>query len=65
MKLEAVRFDIEAEISVKAGKLGLRVVETPTIEDNREAGQSYLNTYRDGFRIFKRILKEALRGPPY
>lgn len=65
MKLEAVRFDIEAEISVKAGKLRLRVTEVPTVEDNREAGQSYLNTYQDGFRIFKRILKEALRSPPY
>lgn len=65
MKLEAIRFDIEAEISVKAGKLGLKVAEVPTIEDNREAGQSYLNTFRDGFRIFKRVIKETLRSPPY
>lgn len=65
MNIEANRFDIEAEMVVKAGKLGLRVAEIPTIEDERAFGVSHLNTFQDGFRIFKRILKEWRRNPPY
>lgn len=65
MHLEANRFDIEAEMTVKAGKLGLRVAEIPTIEDERAFGVSNLHTFRDGFRIFKRIVKEWMRKPPY
>lgn len=65
MNLEAEKFDIEAEITMKAGKLKLKIAEVPTIEDNREHGFSNLNTFRDGWKIFKRILKEAKRKPPY
>ncbi len=65
MNLEAASFDIEAEITMKAGKLGCRIAEIPTIEDNREYGQSNLRTFRDGWKIFKRIVKEAMRRPPY
>lgn len=65
MNIDAERFDIEAEITMKAGKMGLRVAEVPTIEDNREFGVSHLNTFRDGYRIFKRIIREAIRTPPY
>ena len=65
MHLDSERFDIEAEITMKAGKLGLKITEVPTIEDNREFGVSHLNTFRDGYKIFKRIIKEAMRLPPY
>jgi len=65
MHIEANGFDIEAEMVVKAGKLGLRVAEIPTIEDERVFGVSHLNTFRDGFWIFKRIIKEWMRNPPY
>lgn len=65
MHLEADRFDIEAEITMKAARMRLRIAEVPTIEDNREFGDSNLHTFRDGFLIFKRILKESLRKPPY
>lgn len=65
MSLDADRFDIEAEITTKAGKLGLRVTEIPTIEDPRAHGKSRLKTWRDGYVILKRIMKEAWRRPPY
>lgn len=65
MNISADGFDIEAEMTLKAGKLGLQVAEVPTIEDEREFGVSHLQTFRDGFRIFKRILKEWKRNPPY
>jgi glycosyltransferase involved in cell wall biosynthesis len=65
MNIEANGFDIEAEMTLKAGKLGLKVAEVPTIEDERMFGVSNLRTFRDGFRIFKRIMKEWERSPPY
>ncbi|MEK6949932.1 MAG: glycosyltransferase family 2 protein [Nanoarchaeota archaeon] len=65
MNLEADKFDIEAEITLKAGKLKLKVGEIPTIEDERQHSTSRLRTIRDGSIILKRILKEAFRRPPY
>lgn len=65
MNISADGFDIEAEMTMKAGKLGLKVAEIPTIEDEREFGVSHLRTFRDGFIIFKRILTEWRRKPPY
>lgn len=65
MNIESDRFDIEAEITIKAGKLKLRVGEIPTIEDPRLHSSSRLRTIRDGYIILRRIVKEAFRGPPY
>ncbi len=65
MNINADGFDIEAEMTMKAGKLKLRVTEIPTIEDNREFGVSHLNTWRDGFKIFMRIIHEWKNNPPY
>ncbi len=65
MNISADGFDIEAEMTLKAGKLGLRVAEIPTIEDERAYGVSHLRTFRDGFVIFKRILREWRNRPPY
>lgn len=56
--LESNNFDIEAEIAIKAKKLGLKVVEVPSVELKREYGQSNLNTFRDGAEILLRIFKE-------
>jgi len=65
MNIEANRFDIENEMVMKAGKMKLKVAEVPTTEEKREFGESRLNTWKDGWIIFKRILKEASRNPPY
>ena len=65
MNIESNRFDIEGEITIKAGKLKLKVVEIPTIEDERHHSDSRLHTFNDGSIILKRIIKEAFRGPPY
>lgn len=53
--LESNNFEIETEIFIKAKKLGLNVVEVPSIEYKRKSGKSNLNTFRDGFKIFKTI----------
>ena len=58
--LKSKSFEIETEIFIKAKKLGLKVVEVPSIELRRRHGKSNLSTLRDGVRILKTIIDEAL-----
>jgi hypothetical protein len=51
-------FEIETEICIKAKKLGLSVLEVPSVELSRKSGSSNLNTIRDGVRILKTIMQE-------
>ena len=53
-------FDIETEIILKAIKLGLKVVEVPSYEFRRIYGKSNLNSFKDGYKILKVIIKEML-----
>jgi glycosyltransferase involved in cell wall biosynthesis len=57
--LKSINFEIEAEIFVKAKKLGMNVTEVPSIELRRRHGKSNLNALRDGIRIFKTIIEEV------
>ncbi len=52
-------FGIEAEISVKAAKKGLKVMEIPSNEKRRSAGDGKLHTFRDGLSILLTILRNA------
>jgi glycosyltransferase involved in cell wall biosynthesis len=56
--LNSTHFEIETEICIKAKVLGLKIVEVPSIELSRSFGRSRLGTFKDGFRIFLKILKE-------
>jgi len=58
--LKSTNFEIETEIFIKAKKLGLNVVEVPSIEFRRRHGKSNLSTFRDGFRILKTIIEELV-----
>jgi glycosyltransferase involved in cell wall biosynthesis len=58
--LESKNFEIETEIAIKAKRLGLKVLEVPSVELRREHGKSNLNTIRDGTQILLRILKELI-----
>lgn len=51
-------FEIETQINVRALKAKLKVAEVPSFEARRLNGVSNLNTFRDGFRILKTILRE-------
>lgn len=55
--LKAQNFEIETEILVKAKKLGLNVIEVPSIEYKRKNGKSNLKTFKDGFKILQTIFK--------
>jgi glycosyltransferase involved in cell wall biosynthesis len=60
MRLKSDGFEIETEMGIKARKTRLRVLEIPSVEQKRLSGQSNLNSFRDGWRILKIILKERL-----
>lgn len=59
LKLESDGFGIETEISIKAAKNKLRVLEVPSYEKARASGEGKLRTFHDGFEILKRILVEV------
>jgi len=54
----AVGFDIEAELVLRAKRMGLRITEVPTYEAERRSGASKLNALHDGWRILQRIMRE-------
>lgn len=59
--LKSINFEIEAEICIKAKKLGLKVKEVPSMELRRNHGKSNLNIIRDGFLILKTIVEELAK----
>ncbi|HEX55506.1 MAG: glycosyltransferase family 2 protein [Candidatus Altiarchaeales archaeon] len=61
LDLESDGFGIETEISIRAAKKGLRVLEVPSFEKKRHSGEGKLRTFRDGFVILKRIIRELFR----
>jgi glycosyltransferase involved in cell wall biosynthesis len=51
-------FEVETLINIRAAKAGLVIVEVPSHEHRRLHGQSNLNTFRDGLRVLRTILRE-------
>lgn len=63
MQLDADGFEIEMQLVARATLLGARVAETPSFEAERMYGNSNLNTFRDGWRVLRTMLRERLRRP--
>ncbi len=61
LDLKETGFGIETEISIKAVKHNLKVLEVPSIEKERLAGETKLHTFRDGYVIFRTIVKNLGR----
>jgi len=57
---DAQGFCIEYQMSMRAMKLGYKIVEIPTIEGDRISGGSKHNSFRTGMKFFKLIGKEFL-----
>jgi len=57
-------FEIEALITIRALRAGLKIAEVPSFELPRAHGQSHLKSIRDGIRILKVILRERFAGRP-
>jgi hypothetical protein len=58
--LDSKYFEIETEICIEARKLGLKVVEVPSIELKRVYGASKLRGVHDSFRIMRTIFHELV-----
>ena len=58
LQLDADGFEVEAQMTVRAVSSGLRVVEVPSHEAQRDFGASHLHTFRDGWRVLKTIVGE-------
>ncbi|MCW3015606.1 MAG: glycosyl transferase family 2 [Solirubrobacterales bacterium] len=57
LALAADGFEIETEIVVRALNAGLRITEVPSYEAPRAYGESNLNTWRDGQRVLRTLLR--------
>ena len=57
MEITSDGFEIETEMNIKALKTGLNVTEVPSYEKPRLNGNSYLRSFRDGWRILRTIFK--------
>jgi len=58
--LTADGFEIEAQLFLRAHRRGLRVTEVPSFEAPRRFGNSNLNTFRDGWRVLRTIVRERM-----
>jgi len=58
MQLKSKGFSIETEMSIKAAKLKLKVLEVPSFEKKRKYGEGKLRGFVDGWKIAMIILKE-------
>ena len=53
-------FGIETEININAMKARLKIIEIPSTEKKREAGEAKLRTFSDGYIILKTIVKNIV-----
>jgi glycosyltransferase involved in cell wall biosynthesis len=62
MDIDVDGFEVETLLSLRAAAAGLDVVEVPSWEAPRIHGTSNLNTFRDGWRVLKLIVRERTRS---
>jgi glycosyltransferase involved in cell wall biosynthesis len=58
LKLDTTGFEIETEMNVHALKAKLKITEVPSFESERVHGVSRLQTFPDGMRVLKTLLRE-------
>lgn len=61
LNLDANGFEIETLMNVRALRAHLKVTEVPSFEALRLHGESNLNTFRDGWRVLKTIIRERIK----
>ena len=59
LDLKEKSFGIETEINIKAMKKHMRIIEVPSTEKRRAAGEGKLHTFRDGWVILSTILRNV------
>ncbi len=60
IKLTSKGYEIETELTMKTLKNGYLLQEEPITCEKRKDGYSHLNPLRDGFKIFKNIIKASI-----
>lgn len=60
IKITSEGYEIETELTVKTLKNGYLLQEEPITCRQRKEGYSHLNPLRDGFKIFKNIIKASI-----
>ena len=56
--LDVPGFEVETLVNVRVAKAGLKTTEVPSFEAERIHGESHLNTFRDGFRVLRTMIRE-------
>jgi glycosyltransferase involved in cell wall biosynthesis len=64
MNVDCDGFEVETLINIRIARAGLRIAEVPSFERDRIHGESNLNTFRDGFRVLRTIMRERFRRAP-
>ena len=62
LNISAPGFVIEYQMSIRAMKLGLKVVEIPTVEGQRIGGVSTAKSIPTGLLFLRFLLKEIMNG---
>lgn len=62
MRIDAIGFVVEYQMSIRAIKLGLKIKEFSTQEGDRIGGQSYSKAIPTGLLFVKYLIKELLTG---
>ncbi|HXA59202.1 MAG TPA: glycosyltransferase family 2 protein [Streptosporangiaceae bacterium] len=62
LALKSTGFEIETEMCVNAVRAGLKMAEVASHESNRRHGESNLNTFRDGWRVLRTMLRLRFAG---
>jgi glycosyltransferase involved in cell wall biosynthesis len=65
LEIDCDGFEIETLINIRMHMAGRKIDEVPSFEYPRIYGASNLNTFRDGWRVLKTIIKERWRKPSY
>ena len=58
ISLDVPGFEVETLINLRVAKAGLKITEVPSFEAERIHGESNLNTFRDGFRVLRTMIRE-------
>jgi glycosyltransferase involved in cell wall biosynthesis len=64
MSVDCDGFEVETLINIRIARGGLRIAEVPSFERERIHGTSNLNTFRDGWRVLRTIVRERIRRTP-
>jgi glycosyltransferase involved in cell wall biosynthesis len=64
LDLTSSGFEIETELVLKCQRAGMAIAEVPSFESPRRYGNSNLNTFRDGWRVLRTLLRERFAAGP-